>query len=112
MCRQSHPLRIPPQFLQPVMATNIGAEDVDHDITEIHQNPVRGRGALNAEGRDTLAGKHAVDVVGDSPDLPLGFTGAQDQIIGDGGQLGDREDQDVVRFLLERRPGDGKSFRL
>ena len=94
------------------MVTNVGAENVDHDITEIHQYPIPGRGALNAEGRNALAGKHAVDVVGDSPDLPLGFTGAQDQIIGDGGQLGDREDQDVVRFLLERRPGDGKGFRL
>jgi hypothetical protein len=94
------------------MTTNIAPEHVDHDIAEIHQNPIRGRGALNAEGRDTLAGKHAVDVVGDGPDLPLGFTGAQDQIIGDGGQLGDREDQDVVRFLLDGRPGDGKGFRL
>ena len=76
MCWQSHPLRVPPQFLQPVMVTNVGAEHVDHDITEIHQYPIRGRGALNAEGRDALGGKHAVDAVGDGPDLPLGFTGA------------------------------------
>jgi len=51
-------------------------------------------------------------MVGDGADLTLGFTRAQDQIIGDGGQLGDKEDQDVLRFLLEGRPGDGESFRL
>lgn len=94
------------------MIPNIGAEDVDHDIAEVHENPIRGPGALNAEGRNALADKHAVDVVGDGADLTLGFTRAQDQIIGDGGQLGDRKDQDVLCFLLERRPGDGKGFRL
>jgi len=37
------------------MTPNIGAEDVDYDIAEIHENPIRGPGALNAEGRDALA---------------------------------------------------------
>lgn len=56
-----------------------------YDVPEIHENPLRGHGAFDAEGRDALAGELAVNVVRDGPHLTLGFPGAQDQIIGDGG---------------------------
>ena len=74
------------------MLTNVGAEYVCDDIPAIHQNPLGRGSALDAEWRETPGRKHLVDVLGDGPYLALGFAGAEDEIIGDGSQLGDVED--------------------
>jgi hypothetical protein len=59
-----------------------------------------------------LSGEHLVDVLGDGAHLTLGFAGAEDEIIGDGGQLGDVEDQNITGLLVEGGLRDGQGFSL
>lgn len=51
-------------------------------------------------------------MLGDGPHLTLGFAGAEDEIIGDGGQLGDVEDQNITGLLVEGGLRDGQGFSL
>ena len=65
------------------MVADVGPEDMDHDVPEVQENPLRSHGAFDAEWRNALAGEVGVNVVRDGPHLTLRFPGAQDQIIGD-----------------------------
>ena len=89
------------------MRPYIGPEDVDDHIHIIHEDPLRGQGAFDAERMDALSGEGAVDMFRDRAGLTVGFPGAEHQIIGNGGQLGDIEDDDVNGFLFECCLGDG-----
>ena len=82
---------------------DIGAKDVSHHVAEVHQNPLRSGDAFDAERGLALTGERAVDMVRDGPDLTLRLAGAQNEIIGDGSQLGDMEDLNVVGLLFEGR---------
>jgi len=49
-------------------------------------------------------GQYAVNVIGNCSCLPIGLCRTQDQIIGDGGQFSDMEDEDVYGLLVEHGP--------
>ena len=59
-----------------------------------------------------MRGEDTVDVVGNRSGLPFGFARTDDQIIGDRGQLGNVEDEDVGGFFVEGSPGDGEGYDL
>ncbi len=92
------------------MVPYVGPKDVRHHVAEIQQDPSGVGGALDAQGAATPARQRGVDVVGDGLDLTLGFSRADDQVVGDGGQLRNVQDEDVGGFLFQRRLGDRLGF--
>ncbi len=94
------------------MVSDIGSENMGYDIPEIHQDPLSRCGALHAERMMSLGRQHRVNVVGNSLHLSLGLSGTQDQIVGEGSQLRNVQDEDVGGFLFEGCPGDGPGFDL
>src|SRR5262245_48793155 len=95
---------IRPQPFQPVMMTGILAENMNDDVAEIHEYPLRRRLAFDAQCAGTRLGQHAVDMVGDRPRLPVRVGGPQHQIVSDGGQLRNMEDEDVRGLLVYHGP--------
>ena len=57
-------------------------------------------------------GQRVIDVVGDRSCLPIRVCGSQDQIIGDGGQFRNLEDEDVRGLLIEHGPRDSEGRGL
>ena len=53
-------------------------------------------------------------MLADRADLTVGVAGTQHQVIGNGGEGGDMEDQDVIGLFLDGRlsDGNGSCFRL
>ncbi len=94
------------------MPAGVGAENMGHDVAVVDQDPLPRRCAFGAEGKDALDGKGAVDVVRDSTDLTISFRGTQDEVICNGGQLGDRKHQDVIGLLLKGRLGNSERSSL
>ena len=101
-----NPLGIRPEFFQRVVVTDVRSEDVRNHVAEVHEDPLGRRSTLDVQWTRVVAGDDGVDVVRDGFDLPVGVPRADDEVVGDGGQLRDVEDDDVGGFLLERCPGD------
>ena len=93
------------------MNASILPEDVGHDISEIEQHPLSGCGPLDAQRPFTASRQHPVDVVGDRTSLPIGFRGAEHQIISDGRQRGNVEDL-ASRAFCRAWPCDSEAVAL
>lgn len=98
---ERYALRVAPEPLQSVVGTNVGQKDMGNNITEIHQDPPRCRRALDAQRRHPLDCQRVIDVLCNGANLAFGVSRTDDEIIGDGGQLTDVQDQDIFRFLLQ-----------
>jgi hypothetical protein len=59
------------------MLANVGPENVGHDISEIHQDPLRGGSSFDAERGEALAGEDAVNVVRDGTHMTLRLSGTE-----------------------------------
>jgi hypothetical protein len=85
---------------------------VYHDITKVHQDPLRGVHPFDAERACAMPREDLVDVIGDRLHLTLGLARAEHQVISDRGKLGDVENEDVFGLLFQGRRGDGDRFGL
>src|SRR5690349_22325114 len=94
------------------MMTGILPENMDDHIPEIHEDPLRRGLAFDAHSAGSRLGQDTIDMVGDRSRLPIRVGGPQDEIIGDGGQLRNVEDEDVRRLLVEHGSRDGESCGL
>lgn len=56
---------------------------MDDHIAEIHQNPLRRSGALNAERAVSLRGERPMDMIGDRPSLTFRIPGTDDKVVCD-----------------------------
>ena len=94
------------------MLANVLLKDVGHHVAEVHDDPFRGRRPFDAQRSVTLGAEHITDMIGNRPSLAFGFSGAQHQIVGDGGEFRNVQDEDVCGLLVEDGSRDGKSFGL
>ena len=94
------------------MLTDVFEENVYDYVAEIHEDPFRGRRAFDAQRVMTLRGENSVDVIRNRPGLALRIPGTQDEIICDGSQFGDVQDEDIGGLLVEDRLCYRESFGL
>lgn len=92
---------VAPQSFECVVFANILLENVDHDVTKIDDDPLGRRRPFNAERRMTLGFEHVANMVCDRSCLPLRFSGADNQVIGKGGQFGDMQDENVGGLFVQ-----------
>src|SRR2546425_4849942 len=72
------------------------------DIAEVDEHPTTSRVALDTQRAASRLGRLFADRVRDRLHLPLPATGADHEKIGDGRQLRDIEDEDVLGLLVTR----------
>jgi hypothetical protein len=84
--------------------TRILPEYMDDDVAKIHEHPLRGRFSLDVQCTGTRLGQHPIDVIGDGSRLAVRISGTQHQIVGNGGQFRNVEDEDVRGLLVEHGP--------
>src|SRR2546425_12617427 len=72
------------------------------DIAEVDEHPTTSRVALDTQRTASRLGRLFADGVRDRLHLPLSATGADHEKVGDGGQLRDVEDKDVLGLLVAR----------
>lgn len=94
------------------MLTGILPKDVSDDIAEIHEYPLRGLLAFDAQGSLTGLRQDSIYMIGHGSGLPIGLCRSQHQIICDGSQFSDMEDEDVYGLLVEHGPCYGKGCGL
>jgi hypothetical protein len=95
------PSGIGPELLQSVVIAHISLEDVDHDVGEVHEHPVRTGQTLDTQRELATPGQHLANMIRNRFDLTFRVAGTQDQVIGDGGELRDVENEDVFGLFLE-----------
>jgi hypothetical protein len=83
-----------------------------HYVSEIHEDPIRGRDPFEAQREDSPARQDLIDMVRDRFDLTIRVARAQHEVIGDGGELRDVEDEDVFGLFFEGRLSDSDRFGL
>lgn len=93
-----------PQALQIIIATLLRGEDMHYDVAIIQEHPTIGGLALNMPGVQpiVLVGDF-FNAFQDGFQLPFTSAGAQDEIVGDEGNVADVQQQDVLALLF----GDG-----
>src|SRR3954447_3649759 len=100
--------RIAPQPLQPVKAAAIFGEDVEDEVAVVEQDPAAGRGAFDEPRLDAIVlAKLVDDAVGDGDGLTFRGGRAHEEVVGDRGEAGDREDVEIERFLIQSRGDRG-----
>src|SRR5262249_56432541 len=77
-------------------------EDVNDDVGEVHQHPLAPRDALDGVRPHALAAEIFLDALSDALDLAVGAAGADDEIIGDGGELAHAEQDKIVSLSVQR----------
>ena len=93
------------------MLSDILPENMDDDIAEVHQNPLRGPLPFDAQRSGAGAREDAIDMIDDGTRLAIRICRAYDQIIGNGGQRRYLEDEGVRGLFIEHSPGDGEGRR-
>lgn len=97
---------VAPEQFQIVVIAAVGIEEVDDDVDVIDEDPgglvIAGHAvAVMAEGGGAL-----VDGVGDGADLPVGGAGGDDEVVADGAEAAQVEDDDVVASHLRDQAGE------
>jgi hypothetical protein len=93
------------------MLPDILPENMGNDIAEVHQNPLRGSRAFDAQGFGAGVREEAVDMVRDGTCLAIRIRRAYDQVVGNGGQRGYLENDSIGGLLIEHGPGNGEGRR-
>lgn len=92
------------------MSTDILPKNMGDDVAEVHQDPLGVPCTFDAARFGSGAREDAVDVIGDGAGLAIRIGRADDQVIGNGGQRRNLEEDDVGGFLVKHPPcnGDGR----
>ena len=92
---------VAPQSFEGVVFANILLKNVDDDVTKVDDNPLGRRCSFDAERRMALGLELVDHMVCDRARLSLRFSGADDQVIGNGGQFGDMQDENVGGLFVQ-----------
>jgi len=91
------------------MCPDILPENMGDDIAKVHQDPLGGPHAFDAQRFGARAREYPVDMIADGTRLAIRIRRAYDQVVGNGGQRRYLEDKHVGGLFIEHRPGNGKS---
>jgi hypothetical protein len=72
-----------PEFFQIVEGSDLGPEQMHHDIAGVDQYPVALRHALDPQIAETLRLKPLDQLVGNGRDMAVGAAGGDDHLIGE-----------------------------
>src|SRR5262245_2016729 len=107
---QLHSRGVTPESFQVVELPHRLIEDMDDHIGEIHQHPLTSEDTLDRERRKTGLTEVFFDSLRDALDLTIGSAGANDEIVGDGGDLTNLHQDKVVGFFLKRKTAEKKGL--
>ena len=93
------------------MLSDILPEDMANDIAKVHQNPLRGPRAFDAERFGAGSRESPVNVIGDGTRLAIRICRAYNQIVGNRGQWRNLEDKNIGGLLIKHGPGNGEGRR-
>jgi hypothetical protein len=93
------------------MLPDILSENMGDDIAKIHENPLGGPHAFDAQRFGAGAREDTVDMIADGARLTIRIRRANDQVIGNGGQRRYLEDENVGGLLIEHGPSNGEGRR-
>ncbi len=86
-----------PEIFEPVERPLVDGEDVDDDPTIVEEDPASGRRPFRAIGANAALGQLVQHLARDRPELPLVLAGAEDEVVGDGGDLLDVQHEGIAR---------------
>ena len=99
-------LRVAPQAVEVVEHPRFLVEHVEDDVDEVDEHPLIAVGAALAE-RAVISGlTELAGVVADGLHLPRAGAGGEDEVIGDGRNAADVEDDDVMAAGVGCETGD------
>src|SRR5262245_18808366 len=100
---------IDPQPFECVMISDILPEYMGDDIAVVHQNPLGGPCAFDAQRFGPNAREDTVSMIGDGTRLAIRIRRTYDQVVGNGGQRRYLEAKNVGGLLIEHGPGNGEA---
>jgi hypothetical protein len=89
-----------PQLFETVVGAFSGGEDVDNDVTVVYQYPARLADALAVQRRCTFFIECVKESISDSFGLALASGRTNDEVIGNGCQIVDVEQDDIVSLFI------------
>src|SRR5438093_1010782 len=107
---QLHSRGMTPESFQVIELPHRLVEDMDDHIGEIHQHPLTSGDTLDRERRNACLTEVLFDSLRNALDLTIGSTGANDEIVGDGGDLTNLHQDKVVGFFLQREATEKKGL--
>ena len=93
------------------MLSDILSENMGDDIAIVHQNPLGGPRAFDAQRFGAGAREDTVCMIGDGTRLAIRIRRTYDQVVGNGGQRRYLENENVGGLLIEHGPGNGEGRR-
>lgn len=94
------------------MFAHVTAENMHDHIRDVQNHPLRAGQPFDAQRLDLPLRQRPVDLIGDGTYLTVGVGRTDDEVIGDRGERGDVEDENVVGLFGEGCLSDGECFRL
>jgi hypothetical protein len=82
------------------MFAGLAAEDMDQDITVIHDNPMADRYAVDVPRMDFLLLERLAQMIHNRPDMGVGVAAADDIVIGEDGRFSDVVADDIFRLAV------------
>ncbi len=82
------------------MLAKLGVEDVDDDVGDVQNDPPAGGITVVVAGANPFLAKSAGDFFTDGFQVRLRVAGADDQVIGDGRDFADVEDDDLFGLFV------------
>jgi hypothetical protein len=103
------PGRVTPQIFQAVEGALVAMEDVDNDFEIVEHDPLARRKTVDRGGPHLMiVPQSGLDLTGDRFQLRLRRCRANDEEIGEAGDAGQIEHDDVFGFLVRGKLGAGR----
>jgi len=90
------------------MLSDILSKNMDDDIAKVHQNPLGGPIAFDAQRLVAGAREDVVDMIGNGTRLAIRIRRAYHQVVRNRGQRRDLKDNSIGGLLIEHGPGNGE----
>jgi hypothetical protein len=92
-----------PEAFEVVEGAFFGGEDVDDDVAVVHEDPAGVGLTLAAEGLCAVGFGRLFHRLDDGLDLAVGGAVGDDEVVGEGSDVADVQQEDILRLLV----GDG-----
>jgi hypothetical protein len=99
-----HGLRFTPEQLEVIEVPRLGAEQMDDSVAEVDEHPARAGVPLRAQQRPVEVLDGVGHLVSYGLDLALVAAGSDDEVVGEGGNGPDVEDEDVLGLAFVGEP--------
>lgn len=91
-----------PQSFQIIELSRANGKDVYHEINIIQEDPFAFRAPLDMERADSFLTKPLFNTVRNGLVVPAGRAGTDHEVVGEGANVGEFDDYNVLRFLIQR----------